>query len=121
MARPWTAREDALLREHAAKGPGWMVESGLLPGRRYASICARRKHLGIQFSRGGAQTGQRKRQRPTSPATPWTDEQRGALLCHATAMCNDSGHTFRECMLEIARLQREHAEHGSKREGKTNG
>ncbi len=113
MARPWTAREDAILREHAAKGPGWMVESGLLPDRAYAAICTRRKHLGIQFSRGGAQAGrQRRQQRPTRPArprTPWTEQQRCAMLFHATAMAKDSGHTFAECIEELARLQREHS------------
>ena len=73
--------------------------------------CTRRKHMGIQFSRGGAQAGRQRRQRPTKPTRPrkpWTEEQRSALLFHATAMCNDSGHTFRECMVEIARLQSEH-------------
>jgi hypothetical protein len=38
----------------------------------------------------------------------WTDEQRRALLFHATAMTKDAGHGIDECMDELARLQREH-------------
>ena len=113
MSAQWSKAEDAILRKYAAHGPNWIIERGLLPGRKYAAICARRQKLGIQFSRGGMRSGQRKQhQQPTKPVKPnkpWTEQQRSALLFHATAMCNDSGHTFRECMYEIARLQREHA------------
>lgn len=110
MSAQWSKAEDAILRKYAAKGPNWIIERGLLPGRKYAAICARRQKLGIQFSRGGMRSGQQKQPRkPMRPAKPWTEQQRSALLFHATAMCNDSGHTFRECMFEIARLQREHA------------
>ena len=90
-----------------------MVESGLLPDRAYTAICTRRKHLGIQFSRGGMRSGQRKQHqqpmKPAPPRTPWTEQQRCAMLFHATAMAKDSGHTFAECIAELARLQREHA------------
>ena len=110
MSAQWSKAEDAILRKYAAKGPNWIIERGLLPGRKYAAICARRQKLGIQFSRGGMRSGQQRQPRkPARPAKPWTEEQRSALLFHATAMTKDSGHSFRECMYEIARLQREHA------------
>ena len=110
MSAQWSKAEDAILRKYAAQGPNWIIKRGLLPGRKYAAICSRRQKLGIQFSRGGMRSGQRKQhQQPTKSVKPWTEEQRRALLFHATAMAKDSGHTFAECMYEIARLQREHA------------
>jgi hypothetical protein len=110
VSAQWSKAEDAILRKYAAKGPNLIIERGLLPGRKYAAICARRQKLGIQFSRGGMRSGQQKQPRkPARPAKPWTVEQRCAMLFHATAMAKDSGHTFAECITELARLQREHA------------
>lgn len=107
MARPWTAAEDAILREHAAKGPGYIWDHNLLPGRAYTAICSRRQKLGIQFEVGT--TVIRRPSKPAKPRKPWTDDQRFSMLAHATAMAKDSGHTFAECIAELARLQREHA------------
>ena len=112
MSAQWSKAEDAILRKYAAQGPNWIIERGLLPGRKYAAICARRQKLGIQFSRGGMRSGQRKQHqqpmKPVKPNKPWTEQQRCAMLFHATAMAKDSGHTFAECIAELARLQREH-------------
>ena len=111
MARKWTAQEDAILRKHAAKGPGYIWDHNLLPGRGYTAICSRRQKLGIQFEPGTTVVRRRDskpRTKTVRPRTPWTDEQRCSMLVHATAMAEDSGHTFSECIVELARLQREH-------------
>jgi hypothetical protein len=109
MARPWTAQEDAILREHAAKGPGYIWDHNLLPGRGYTAICSRRQKLGIQFEPGTTVIRRSSKPRkPVKPVKPWTEQQRCAMLFHATAMAKDSGHTFAECITELARLQREH-------------
>jgi len=110
VSAQWSKAEDAILRKYAAQGPNWIIERGLLPGRKYAAICSRRQKLGIQFEPGTTVIRRSsKTHKPTKPRTPWTDEQRFSMLAHATAMAKDSGHTFAECIAELARLQREHA------------
>lgn len=103
---PWTAREDAILRELIPKhGPSWAGWRKELPNRTPDAIAARRKTLGLKGPRG-RYGGTRKQS--MKPRAEWTEQQRCAMLFHATAMAKDSGHTFAECIAELARLQREH-------------
>ena len=96
MAARWTPAEDetllALMDEHGACWDGW---ARALPTR----------------TRGAIYTRWRELVRRADERRPWTEQQRRAMLFHATAMVRDAGHGIDECMDEIARLQRAHCKH----------
>lgn len=115
--RRWTDEEDDLLIDNRAHAGSWVGWRTMLPHRSEASINIRRQKLGIQFDHGGNQSGITQAPRPTQAArslgkafrrpgstSPWTDEQRMALVRSLMGMLEDTGHSFRECMDELGRL-----------------
>lgn len=70
----WTPEEDAILREHAAKGPKWEGLRELLPKRTYNAICNRRQMLGITT---------RKHHGHNTKGRLWTPEEDAIIRANA--------------------------------------
>lgn len=125
MGRPWTAAEDAAIREHGRRrGPNWPGWADLLPDRSPAAIRNRKSTLGLTRGRaagsadideaGGPGTGAGHVPAPSDidearprAAAPWDEGQRLALVEAAVAVTAATGHTLGECAVELARLVRE--------------
>lgn len=103
----WTEAEDRLIRENPGKGPSWEGWPALLPNRTPFSIQRRRQILGVQFDHCGRQGKAEEGAAPDGP-NGWTGEQQEALLRCALDMTRATGHCIQECMVELARIVREH-------------
>lgn len=98
MGKLWTEEDDDFIRQYYPDhGGAWSEWQWLLPGRTHSAIVCRAHLLGVTAR-------QRHYAEQEQSRHPWTGTQRAKLIKLAMRMVNETGHSIRECTMELIEM-----------------